>query len=65
MSLITKNTSAIIPGMNRSELPEALRKNELLLPAEGVIENSDFLHPLPPEVVEEYEKLWQEIRVSV
>ena len=65
MSLITKNTSAIIPGMNRSELPEALRTDRLLLPPEEVIENSDFLHPLPPEVVEEYQKLWQEIRVSV
>ncbi len=65
MSLITNTTSAIIPGINRNELPETLRKNELLLPPEAVLANSDFLHPLPPEIVEEYGKLWQEIRVSV
>ena len=65
MSLITKNTSAIIPGIDRNRLPEALRKNELLLPPEEVLANSEFLHPLPPEAIEQYQQLWKEIRVPV
>lgn len=65
MSLITKNTSAIIPGIDRNLLSEALRKNELLLPPEEVLANSEFLHPLPPEAIARYQQLWKEIRVPV
>ena len=65
MSLIAKITSATIPAINRNELPEALRNNELLLPPEEVLANSEFLHPLSSEAIAQYRQLWQEIRVGL
>lgn len=61
-SLISKGASPILETMERSQFPKDLQNNSLLLPDAKVIEKSEFLDPLPPEVAEQYEKLWQEIR---
>ncbi|NER32576.1 MAG: extracellular solute-binding protein [Oscillatoria sp. SIO1A7] len=62
-SLISKGASAILlETMERSQFPKDLQNNSLLLPDAKVIEKSEFLYPLPPEVAEQYDKLWREIR---
>jgi putative spermidine/putrescine transport system substrate-binding protein len=63
ISLFTNAASPIITDVNRADLPEDLRKNPLLLPDSAVLDNSEFLKPLPKEAVKEYEDLWKEIRL--
>jgi putative spermidine/putrescine transport system substrate-binding protein len=63
ISLFTNAASPIITSGNRAELPEDLRKNPLLLPDSAILDNSEFLKPLPKEAVKEYEALWKEIRL--
>ena len=61
-SLISKGASPMLETMERSQFPKALQNNSLLLPDAKVLEKSEFLHPLPPEVAKQYRQLWQEIR---
>lgn len=64
ISLFSNATSPIITGVNRADLPEDLRNNRLLLPEESILDNSEFLKPLPPSVLAEYLALWKEMRLS-
>jgi putative spermidine/putrescine transport system substrate-binding protein len=64
ISLFSNATSPIITGVNRAELPEDLRNNRLLLPEESILEQSEFLKPLPQSVLAEYLALWKEMRLS-
>lgn len=64
ISLFSNATSPIITGVNPSNLPEDLRKNPLLLPETSVLDNSEFLKPLPAPVLAAYLALWQEMRLS-
>jgi Spermidine/putrescine-binding periplasmic protein len=62
LSLLTATTSPIILGMNPQELPQSLRENPLLFPDKAILENSDFLQPLSPNSVKQYQQLWEKIR---
>lgn len=62
ISLFTPGTSPVIYNLQESELPEELLNNNLLLPNSEMIEESDFILPLPKAVAEEYLALWKEIR---
>lgn len=64
ISLFSNATSPIVTDVNRANLPEDLRNNRLLLPDSSVLENSEFLKPLPQSVIAEYAALWKEIRLS-
>lgn len=64
ISLFSNATSPIITGINRAALPADLRKNRLLLPETSVLDNSEFLKPLPQSVLKEYLALWKEMRLS-
>lgn len=64
ISLFSNATSPIITGTNPSNLPEDLRNNRLLLPEASLLENSEFLKPLPAPVLAAYLALWKEVRLS-
>jgi len=64
ISLFSNATSPMITDINRSNLPEDLRNNPLLLPEASVLDNSEFLKPLPRVVLEAYLALWKEVRLS-
>lgn len=62
LSLLTGTTSPIILGMNPQELPQSLRENPLLFPDQAILKKSDFLEPLSPNSVKQYQQLWEKIR---
>ena len=64
ISLFSNATSPILPSLNPTDLPKDLQENHLLLPAPSVLDKSEFLKPLPKPVLEQYESLWKEIRLS-
>lgn len=64
LSLLTDTTSPMILGMNPEELPQSLRENALLFPKESILENSDFLQPLSPDSLKQYQQLWEKIRLG-
>ena len=62
ISVLTHAASPIIVSLAQGNLPKNLQDNKVLLPDNSVLDNSEFLEPLPQKVLEEYEALWQEIR---
>ena len=64
ISLFSNATSPIVVGVNRADLPEDLRNNRLLLPEDSILDESEFLKPLPQSVLAEYLALWKEMRLS-
>lgn len=64
ISLFAKGISPAIAKINPNNLPKNLRENSLLLPDSPVFDKSEFLQPLPQSAVEQYEALWNEIRLS-
>ena len=65
ISLLSDAASPILTNLNRAELPQIIRENALILPDQSVIDKSEFLYPLTPEAVEQYQNLWVEIRNTV
>ncbi|HEY9651362.1 MAG TPA: extracellular solute-binding protein [Coleofasciculaceae cyanobacterium] len=64
ISLFAKGISPAIANINPKDLPKNLRENSLLLPDSPVFAKSDFIQPLPQSAMEQYEALWNEIRLS-
>jgi putative spermidine/putrescine transport system substrate-binding protein len=62
ISLLSHAASPILVTLNPAELPNPLQTNELLLPEPSILEASEFLYPLPPTAIKQYQELWQEIR---
>lgn len=62
ISLLSRGTSPAIAKVESSDLSEELRKNPLNLLDPAILDNSEFLLPLSPSTVTEYERLWQEVR---
>ncbi|MEB3212074.1 MAG: extracellular solute-binding protein [Leptolyngbyaceae bacterium] len=56
--------SPVLIGGDRTSLPNALRNDPLLLPDDAVINKSEFLAPLPDDVLVEYQKVWTTIRLE-
>ncbi|ABG52007.1 periplasmic polyamine-binding protein of ABC transporter [Trichodesmium erythraeum IMS101] len=65
MSIITQTSSPIMPKINPNELISDIKNNPLLLLPQEIIEKSEFLAPLANSTIEQYQKLWQEIRQPV
>mgnify|MGYP005848473257 CR=1 FL=1 len=61
-SLLNVAASPLLLAQERSTLPPTLRNNSLLLPEPAIIDQSDFLYPLSPEVAEAYQALWIKVR---
>ncbi|MDY7021781.1 MAG: extracellular solute-binding protein [Cyanobacteriota bacterium] len=64
MSILTDTTSPIVSQLSPSQLPEALQQNSLLLPKAEILEQSEFLRPLPKLTLTQYQELWKKIRSS-
>lgn len=64
IALFTSASSPILLEMDELDLPKDLRNNPLLRPNPQMLERSDFLFPLPQEILEEYQALWVEMRES-
>ena len=54
-----------MPKINPNELISDIKNNPLLLLPQEIIEKSEFLAPLANSTIEQYQKLWQEIRQPV
>lgn len=65
LSLISKAASPILTAMDRTKLPNDLQQNNLVLPDARILQQSEFLNPLPEATVEQYRRLWIEIREGV
>jgi putative spermidine/putrescine transport system substrate-binding protein len=61
IALITK-TNSPISQIGESDIPQPLRN--LFITDATVLDNSDFLLPLPPSVEEKYDNLFQKIHIS-
>lgn len=62
ISLLTSAASPILINNNSANISQDIRKNPLLLPTSQVIENSEFLSPLPEASEKQYRSLWEEVR---
>ncbi len=64
ISLFSDAASPMLVGVNPTDLPQDLRDRPLLLPDRSILNQSEFVRPLPKSVVEQYEELWKEMRLS-
>jgi putative spermidine/putrescine transport system substrate-binding protein len=64
ISLFSDAASPMLVGVNPTDLPQDLRDKPLLLPDRSILNQSEFIRPLPKSVVEQYEELWKEMRLS-
>jgi len=62
---ISLYTNGVAPGiitMKKEEIPRDVLDNDTLLPSQKVIDKSEFILNLPPEVNQQYLDLWKQIR---
>lgn len=64
ISLFSQATSPILVSAKPADLPKDLREHPVLLPNKSVLDKSEFLKPFSKSVVEQYQALWKEIRLS-
>lgn len=62
LSLLSKAVSPIFTGTPLYEVPETLETNPVLLPTSYVLQKSEFLNPLTAEAIDQYRKLWVQMR---
>ncbi|MEC4894192.1 MAG: extracellular solute-binding protein [Oscillatoria sp. PMC 1051.18] len=63
ISLFTRAASPYIISSQREDLPKDILENPLLLPAEEILTQSEFIYPLPEASQQQYLDLWKEIRL--
>lgn len=64
LSLRSKASSPVFAGLNSSEFPKNWQSQPLLFPDAELFKKSEFLLPLPDKTLQDYEKLWREIRLG-
>jgi putative spermidine/putrescine transport system substrate-binding protein len=62
LSILSEASSPTIVGLDRATLPPTLTQQPLLLPEASVLEKSEFLAPLSPQAIEQYQSLWLAVR---
>lgn len=62
LSLLTAAASPVFFGVDRSQLPTTLQQSPLLFPSSDVLQNSEFLLPLPDGAINQYRQLWVGVR---
>ena len=62
ISLFSNAASPLLLTLNKSNLVADIVKNKLIYPNRNIINNSEFILPLPADINEQYQQLWQEIR---
>lgn len=60
LSRFTQAVSPILVSMKPDQIPDSLKNNRVLLPHQDIIKRSEFLLPLAPESVKQYQSLWAE-----
>lgn len=64
LSLLSKAASPILTEPLSIPLPADLQDNPLMLPGNAILQQSEFLQPLQPSVLRQYQALWEEVRRS-
>lgn len=64
LTLQTLGASPVLVEGDRTQFPEALRNNPVLLPDPSILDTSEFLNPLPDPVLTEYNDLWTTMRLG-
>ncbi len=59
ISLFTDAASPIILSLKPDEIAADVRKNPLLLVNQQILDQSEFLDPLPLDILKQYQSLWQ------
>ena len=62
LSRFTQAVSPVLVSMKPEEIPDSLKNNRVLLPPPEIIKRSEFILPLAPESVKQYQSLWAEKR---
>jgi putative spermidine/putrescine transport system substrate-binding protein len=62
LSLLSKGVSPIFTGTPLYEIPETLQTDPVLLPTSYVLQKSEFINPLTAAAIEQYRKLWTQMR---
>lgn len=65
LSLLSDAASPILTTLDRRTLPSGVQSNPLLLPAAEILERSEFLLPVSTATIEQYGRLWRDLRVPV
>jgi putative spermidine/putrescine transport system substrate-binding protein len=65
LSLLGSAASPVLTTLDRSELPDPIQQNNVLLPTAEILEQSEFLEPLSEEAIAQYRRLWTEVRQKV
>lgn len=65
ISLYTDAVSPIILDEQLKDLPKGIRDNPLLLIDQTILNKSEFIKPFPQSTQQQYENLWQKIRVVI
>lgn len=64
ISLFSNASSPLLLTLNKSDLSNNIIKNNLIYPDEKIINKSEFILPLPENINQQYQNLWQKIRQS-
>lgn len=62
LSSLTAVASPVFFGVAPNQLPPSLQSNNLLLPSPELLEKSEFLLPLTDETINQFRRLWIEVR---
>lgn len=62
LSLLSSAASPMLQTLERANLPKTIQLDQVLLPDPEVVNRSEFLLPLPPSAIKDYETLWINIR---
>jgi len=62
ISLFTSGTAPLLTNIKPSEILPDIKRNSLILPANYILDRSEFIYPLPSESNTQYERLWREVR---
>ena len=64
IALFCDASSPILLNLKAEELPQDIRNNPLLSFKAAILNKSEFLAPLPPKILAEYQDLWREVRAK-
>ncbi|MFP4133702.1 MAG: extracellular solute-binding protein [Halothece sp.] len=63
IGLFTSASSPILLNGNQEEIPEDLRADQLRIPPAEILDQSEFLLPLSEATEEQYQTIWEKMRI--
>jgi putative spermidine/putrescine transport system substrate-binding protein len=64
ITLFADAASPVLLNLPAAAIPPSIRNNPLLLVKPEIIAKSEFLLPLPPAALQQYQELWREMRLG-